>query len=54
MELIFRCQYVEPVGDEARKFPKAIPWAAYANIPVNIDWNLVVLTIVQFLAPQVL
>ena len=33
----FRCQYVEPVGDEARKFPKALPWAAYANTPVNID-----------------
>ena len=27
-ELIFRCQYVEPVGDEARKFPKALSWAA--------------------------
>ena len=26
---------MEPVGDEARKFPKALPWAAYANIPVE-------------------
>ena len=31
---------MEPVGDEARKFPKALPWAAYANIPVETMINI--------------